>query len=194
MKIANVQEMVLLTNPTSGSILEDPFKWYHISTHGINHTRWWFHKWSSTLSDHQVKQVSSNTRAQAYQMDDPCYDIGGGVPPIGIKVTRSYTWCLKSYTSSVHQKYEIQVSTFYPNSTLCIKKMHTFYGNWWQRGRDWYKHMKYARGIKEVGFGHGYGQRGSNIEELRRIKILVQEKHKFYCIWHVHIHVLACIA
>jgi hypothetical protein len=23
---------------------------------------------------------------------------------IGIKVTRSYTWCLKSYTSSVHQK------------------------------------------------------------------------------------------
>ena len=29
----------------------------------------------------------------------------------------------------------------------------------------------------EVGFGHEYGQRGSNIEELRRIKILRQEKH-----------------
>jgi hypothetical protein len=28
----------------------------------------------------------SPTRAQIYQMDDPCYDIGGGVPPIGIKV------------------------------------------------------------------------------------------------------------
>jgi hypothetical protein len=28
----------------------------------------------------------SPTRAQVYQMDDPCYDIGGGVPPIGIKV------------------------------------------------------------------------------------------------------------
>jgi hypothetical protein len=29
----------------------------------------------------------------------------------------------------------------------------------------------------EVGFGHGYGQRMSNIEELRRIKILGQGKH-----------------
>ena len=30
----------------------------------------------------------------------------------------------------------------------------------------------------EVGFGHGYGQRrGSNIEKLRMIKILGQEKH-----------------
>ena len=28
----------------------------------------------------------SPTRAQVYQMDDPCYDIGGGVPQIGIKV------------------------------------------------------------------------------------------------------------
>jgi hypothetical protein len=29
----------------------------------------------------------------------------------------------------------------------------------------------------EVGFGMDNGQRGSNIEELRRIKILGQEKH-----------------
>jgi hypothetical protein len=28
----------------------------------------------------------STTRAQVYKVDDPCYDIGGGVPPIGIKV------------------------------------------------------------------------------------------------------------
>jgi hypothetical protein len=27
----------------------------------------------------------SPTRAQVYQMNDPCYDIGGGVPQIGIK-------------------------------------------------------------------------------------------------------------
>ena len=26
------------------------------------------------------------TRDQDYQVDDPCYDIGGGAPPIGIKV------------------------------------------------------------------------------------------------------------
>jgi len=46
-----------------------------------------------------------------------------------------------------------------------------------------------------------HGKRGSNIEELRRIKILRQEKHTNkgtklmnfgVCIWHVHIHVLAC--
>ena len=54
----------------------------------------------------------SPTRAQVYQMDDPCYDIGGGVP---------HLWYLKSYTSdvipifgSVHQKYKIQASTIYP--------------------------------------------------------------------------------
>ena len=28
----------------------------------------------------------SPTRAQVYQIDDPCYDLGGGVPQIGIKV------------------------------------------------------------------------------------------------------------
>jgi hypothetical protein len=33
-----------------------------------------------------VKQVLSHTRAQVYQVDDPCYDIGGGAQPIGIKV------------------------------------------------------------------------------------------------------------
>ena len=75
-----------LTNPTSGSMEANSFKWYHISTRGINHTRRWFHKRSSTLSDHQVKQVPSSTRAQVYQVNDPCYDIGGSVPRIGIKV------------------------------------------------------------------------------------------------------------
>ena len=28
----------------------------------------------------------STTRAQVYQMDDPCYHIGGGVPQIDIKI------------------------------------------------------------------------------------------------------------
>jgi hypothetical protein len=31
-------------------------------------------------------KVPSSTRAQDYQVNDPCYDIGGGAPPIGIKV------------------------------------------------------------------------------------------------------------
>ena len=31
--------------------------------------------------------------------------------------------------------------------------------------------------MKEVEVGHGHGQRGSNIEEKRWLKILGQEKH-----------------
>jgi hypothetical protein len=41
----------------------------------------------------------SPTRAQVYQVIDPCYDIGGGAPPISIKV-RDPMWCLKSNTSN----------------------------------------------------------------------------------------------
>jgi hypothetical protein len=37
-----------------------------------------------------------------------------------------------------------------------------------------YKDMK---ALGEIGHGHGHGQRGSNIEECERIKILGQEKH-----------------
>ena len=50
------------------------------------------------------------------------------------------------------------------------------------KGERLYKDMK-ALGeintkiLREVGFGHEYGQRGSNIEKLRKIKILRQEKH-----------------
>ena len=32
----------------------------------------------------------SPTRAQVYQMDDPCYHIGGGVPQIDLKIKKSY--------------------------------------------------------------------------------------------------------
>ena len=37
--------------------------------------------------------------------------------------------------------------------------------------------QRYQRHGEDVEVGHGYGQRGSNIDELRRIKILGQEKH-----------------
>ena len=50
------------------------------------------------------------------------------------------------------------------------------------KGGEIYKDMKALGEIEtkiswEVGFGHGHGQRGSNIEEWRRIKTLGQEKH-----------------
>jgi hypothetical protein len=69
------------------------------------------------FSDHQVKQVPSHTRAHEYQVNDPCYDLGGGAPPIGIKVKdpmwylKGYKWCHSNICGGVHQKYKIQVST-----------------------------------------------------------------------------------
>ena len=50
------------------------------------------------------------------------------------------------------------------------------------KGERLYKDMTALGDIEtkiswEVRFGHGHGQRGSNIEEWRRIKILGQEKH-----------------
>jgi hypothetical protein len=50
-------------------------------------------------------KVPSPTREQDYQENDPYYDIGGGVPPIGIKV--SYVWYLKNITSGVIPTYLI---------------------------------------------------------------------------------------
>ena len=111
-------------------------------------------------------------------MDDPCNDLGGGVPPICIKVTRSYTWCLKSYTKGVHQKwsFKCQLSTpmqaFASIRSTPFMKIDDKWGEIVQRyesfGKDW---------DKEVEVVHGHGQRGSNIEGCERIKILGQEKH-----------------
>ena len=76
----------------------------------------------------------SPTRAQVYQMDDPCYHIGGGVTQIDIKIKdpmcgisrsptqdtsgTSYKWYLQEVSfqqsSDVHKKCKIQASTIYP--------------------------------------------------------------------------------
>ena len=81
-----------------------------------------------------MKMHPSSTRAQEYQMDDPCYHIGGGVPPIDIKIKNpkcgisrsltqdtsgmSYKWYLQvvsfQQSSDVHKKCKIQASTIYP--------------------------------------------------------------------------------
>ena len=76
-----------------------------------------------------MKNASLTTRSQAYKMHDPCNDLGGGVPQIGIKVKDPMCGISRSYISDVHQKYKIQVSTIYPNATFCINEKHTFYGN-----------------------------------------------------------------
>ena len=82
----------------------------------------------------KLRMHPSPTRAQVYQMDDPCYHIGGGVTQIDIKIkdsmcgisrsptqdtsSTSYKWYLQVVTfqqsSDVHQKCKIQASTIYP--------------------------------------------------------------------------------
>ena len=158
----------------------------------------------------------SPTRAQVYQMDDPCYHIGGGVPPIDIKIKNpkcgisrsptqdtSYKWYLQvvsfQQSSDVHKKYKIQASTIYPKYIpLHQWEVHLLW-KLMTKGERLYKDMKAWLNGGEI----GHGQRGSNIEEKRWIKILGQEKHTnrgasswtlIDCIWYVHIHVLACIA
>jgi hypothetical protein len=93
MKIANVQEMVLLINQS--------YKWYHISTHDINHTRWWFHKWSLTLSDHQMKNASLTNKSSSLSSGWPMLWHRGRCHTNWYQGQRSYVWYLKSYTNGV---------------------------------------------------------------------------------------------
>ena len=87
----------------------------------------------------------SPTRAQEYQMDDPCYHIGGGVTQIDINIKdpmcgisksptqdtsgTSYKWCHSNnqVMSIKNARFKSQPST--PNAYLCINEKHTFYEN-----------------------------------------------------------------
>jgi hypothetical protein len=84
-----------------------------------------------------MKKVPSHTRAQDYQVNDPCYDIGGGVPPNGIKV-KDPKWYLKEqHTSNViptcavmsinNTIFKSQPST--PMQAFVSIEKNTFYGN-----------------------------------------------------------------
>ena len=116
-------------------MIEGSFKWYHIFM--------WYQscktmvlqvilnfKWSSSEEcfPHPQELKISEWPMLGHRRWSPT--------TISIKVTRSYTWCLKSYTSDVHKKCKIEALTIYPNASLCINEKHTFYGNWWQRRRD----------------------------------------------------------
>ena len=83
-----------------------------------------------------MKNASLTTRAQVYQVNDPCYDIGGGVPPIGIKVkdpicgiSRTIQVVSFQYLKVSIKNCKIQASTIYLNASLCINEKHTFYRN-----------------------------------------------------------------
>ena len=54
------------------------------------------------------------------------FDIGGIPTTIGIKVTRSYTWCLKSYTGGAHKNTGFKCQPSIPRATFCIKRYTPF--------------------------------------------------------------------
>ena len=163
----------LSKNTTSGSKLEDSFKWYSLHTsgitsiYGVNHARRWFHKWSSTLSDHQMKNASLTYKSSRVSNGWPMLSHRGRCPTNWsqdkkilcvvsqkalhkiqvVQVTSGiYKWC-----HSNNQVMPIKNTRFKPqpstqNAYLCINEKHTFYGNWWQRGRSWNKDMKCIMG------------------------------------------------
>jgi hypothetical protein len=93
----------------------------------------------------------------------------------------SQKWCHPNIGVNVHKKCTIQVSTIYPMLAFASIKSTPFMkindkgGEIGQRyvwGRDCFGK---DREIDDI--GHGHGQRGSNIEECKEIKILGQKKH-----------------
>ena len=75
-------------------------------------------------------------------MDDPCNDLGGGVPPICIKVKDPMCGILRAIqvVSIKNARFKYQPST--PNASLCIKKKHTFLWKLVTKGERLYKDMK----------------------------------------------------
>ena len=159
----------------------------------------------------------SPTRAQVYQIDDPWNDLGGVVPQIGIKIkdpmcgiSRSpksgiYKWCHSNnqVMSIKNARFKPQPST--PNANLCINVKHTFYGNWWQRGRDCTKIWKLWERLRPRSRGwtwtwtkrEQYWRKEMDQQFLDKRSTQVGGASSWTligCIWYVHSHVLACIA
>ena len=105
-----------------------------VSIHSINHERRWFHKWSSTLSDHQMKNASLTYKSSSVSNGWPMLSHRRRCHTNWYQDQRFYVWYLKlptqdtsgtSYkwylqvvsfqqSSDVHKKCKIQVLTIYP--------------------------------------------------------------------------------
>ena len=138
-----------MTNPTSGSMI--------VLTHGksrlSHYYKWYSYKWYLA---HQmvVPQVILNFK---WSPNEECIphkssSLSSGWPMLWHRERcptnwyqgqRSYVWYLKGYKwchsnnqvmSIKNARFKLQTST--PNANLCINEKHTFYENWWQRGRD----------------------------------------------------------
>ena len=142
MEILNVQEMVFIEKYNTWfqtrrffQVVFTSHKWYSLHTsgitsiYGVNHARRWFHKWSSTLSDHQIKNASLTYKSSSVSNGWPMLSHRGRCPTNWSQDQKSYVWYLKKpYTrykcylqmvtfqqsSDIHKKCKIQASTIYP--------------------------------------------------------------------------------
>ena len=122
----------------NGFLTKQSYMWYHISTHGIIYTRWWFHKWSSILSDHQIKNASLTYKSSSVSNRWPMLSHRGRCPINLYQGQRSFVWYLKKLYKWCHSnnkvmfikntRFKPQPST--PNGNIFINKKHTFYENW----------------------------------------------------------------
>ena len=133
----------------------------------------------------------------------------GRCPTNWYQCWRSYVWYLKGYKwchsnnqvmSIKNARFKPQPST--PNANLCINEKHTFYGNWWQRGRDCTKIWKLWERLRQRyynwGFRHGQWTKREQHwrKEMDKRSTQVGGASSWTlinCIWNVHFHVL-CIA
>ena len=133
----------------------------------------------------------------------------GRCPTNWYQERRSYVWYLKGYKwchsnnqvmSIKNARFKPQPST--PNANLCINKKHTFYGNWWQRGRDCTKIWKLWERLRQRSRGwtwtwtkrEQHWRKEMDQSSWTRKSTQVGGASSWTligCIWYVHIHALA---
>ena len=139
------------------------YTWYHITTHGIIHTRWWFHKWSSTLSDHQMKNASLTYKSSSLANGWPMQWLRGRCPTklvsrskiLCVVSQELYKWCHSNIFGSVHKnaRFKPQPSTlmqaFASMRSTPFMEIDDKGGEIVQRyesfGRDWDKEVEFGR-------------------------------------------------
>ena len=189
-------------------MLANSFKWYHIYT--------WYQSCKMMVPQVILNfKWSSNEECTSHFQEfkfikDPMCDISRN-PISGI-----YKWCHSNnqMMSIKNARFKLQPST--PNSNLWINKKHTFYRNWWQRGRnctkiwklwDWdcTKIWKLWERLRQRSRGwtwiwtkreqHWRKEMDQNFLDKRSTQVGGASSWTLIdCIWYVHIHVLACIA
>jgi hypothetical protein len=132
-----------------------------------------------------MKNASLTYKSSSLSSGDPCYDIGEGVPPIGIKVEDPICGISRAIQVSFqYLEVSIKNARFKPQpSTLMLafaSMRSTPFMEIDDKGERLYKDMKTLGEVetKKERLDMDNGQRGINIKEKRWIKILEQEKHK----------------